>query len=148
MAERMQPTEFRRWRDRLQFEKRVWQSRGLVGTEASTMRLLISMYRGDEDSHLSGGYAGLDNDLCKAFWDEREVVLTATELGVLRTLLGRPGTVFSRERLMDAAYPTERVVSDRTIDSHVRRVRAKFAALDAAPVETVHGLGYKLGPCR
>ena len=48
---------------------------------------------------------------------------------------------------MDRAYTTERVVSDRTIDSHIRRLRAKFAGVGATPVETLPGFGYRLGPC-
>jgi two-component system OmpR family response regulator len=80
-------------------------------------------------------------------WDGTELALSATELGVLRTLMTRPGRVFSRDELMDRAYATERVVSDRTIDSHVRRVRAKFAALGADPVETLPGFGYRLSAC-
>ena len=61
--------------------------------------------------------------------------------------LARPGKVCRREHLMDNAYELHKVVSDRTIDSHVRRVRAKFSALGVDPIETVHGIGYKLGPC-
>ncbi|PWC76402.1 response regulator transcription factor [Azospirillum sp. TSH64] len=90
----------------------------------------------------------LDLDGVRAFWDETEVVLTATEFGLLRTLADRPGKVFSRDALMDGAYATERYVADRTVDSHIRRVRAKFQAVGGAPVETVHGLGYKLSDCR
>ncbi|MBP2307733.1 response regulator [Azospirillum melinis] len=90
----------------------------------------------------------LDLDGVRAFWDEVEVVLTATEFGLLRTLADRPGKVFSRDALMDGAYATERYVADRTVDSHIRRVRAKFQAAGGAPVETVHGLGYKLSDCR
>lgn len=90
----------------------------------------------------------LDLDGVRAFWDESEVVLTATEFGLLRTLADRPGKVFSRDALMDGAYATERYVADRTVDSHIRRVRAKFQAVGGAPVETVHGLGYKLSDCR
>ena len=89
----------------------------------------------------------LDPGPARVTWDGREVVLTATEFGLLRTLLRRPGRVLNRDALMDGAYAVERVVSDRTIDSHVRRLRAKFAALGAAPVETLPGFGYRLGPC-
>lgn len=96
---------------------------------------------------VSHGRLRLDTERLQVFWDGREVALTATELGVLRTLLARPGRVFSRDELMDRAYQTERVVSDRTIDSHVRRVRAKFAALGAAPIETLPAFGYRLGAC-
>jgi len=96
---------------------------------------------------LAHGRLVIDLEMVRATWDGREVVLTATELGVLRTLLSRPGRVFSRDELMDRAYTTERIVSDRTIDSHVRRVRAKFARVGAAPIETLPGFGYRLGPC-
>ncbi|MBK1838381.1 response regulator transcription factor [Azospirillum sp. YIM B02556] len=90
----------------------------------------------------------LDAESVLAFWDDAEVVLTATEFGLLRTLAERPGKVFSRDALMDGAYATERYVADRTVDSHIRRVRAKFLALGGSPIETVHGLGYKLSDCR
>jgi two-component system, OmpR family, response regulator len=96
---------------------------------------------------LRHGRLTLDLDQYKAFWGESEVVLTVTELGVVRTLLERPGKVFSRDELMDGAYASSTVVADRTIDSHVRRVRAKFRAAGGDPVETVHGAGYKLGTC-
>ena len=93
------------------------------------------------------GRLQLDGEQYKAWWDTQEIELTLTEFGILRTLLARPGKVCSRDHLMNQAYELHKIVSDRTIDSHVRRVRAKFAALGADPVETVHGIGYKLGPC-
>jgi two-component system OmpR family response regulator len=96
---------------------------------------------------LSHGRLALDLETLRVTWDGTELALSATELGVLRTLMSRPGRVFSRDELMDRAYATERVVSDRTIDSHVRRVRAKFAALGADPVETLPGFGYRLSAC-
>jgi two-component system OmpR family response regulator len=97
---------------------------------------------------LECGALRLDLDRFQAFWDGREVVLTVTEFGVVRTLLERPGKVFTRDELMTRAYAEDNVVTDRTIDSHVRRVRQKFAAVGGQPIETVHGVGYKLGPCR
>jgi two-component system OmpR family response regulator len=96
---------------------------------------------------LSHGRLKLDLETLRVTWGEAELVLSATELGVLKTLLTQPGKVFSRDELIDRAYTTERVVSDRTIDSHVRRVRAKFATLGADPVETLPGFGYRLGKC-
>ena len=96
---------------------------------------------------LAHGRLRLDLGSLRVTWDGREVSLSATELGVVRTLLARPGRVFSRDELMDRAYATERIVSDRTIDSHVRRVRARFAELGATPIETLPGFGYRLGPC-
>jgi two-component system OmpR family response regulator len=89
----------------------------------------------------------LDLDRFQAFWDDREVVLTVTEFGILRTLMGYAGKVFSRSELMDGAYPDQNIVTERTIDSHVRRVRRKFGDVGGDPIETVHGVGYKLGAC-
>lgn len=93
------------------------------------------------------GQLRLDEDQFKAFWGEREIILTVTEFGILRTLLRQPGKVYTRDELMSSAYEYNNVVSDRTIDSHVRRLRSKFAAVQATPIDTVHGVGYKLGRC-
>lgn len=96
---------------------------------------------------LRHGRLTLDLDRFLARWDQAEVVLTATELALVEALLGFPGKVFGREELIDRAYRGTAVVTDRTIDSHVRRVRQKFAEAGGAPIETVHGVGYRLGPC-
>lgn len=94
------------------------------------------------------GRLRLDLEGFRAYWGEAEVALTVTEFSLLRALAERPGKVFSRDALMDRAYALDHYVSDRTIDSHVRRVRAKFQAVGGTPVETVHGVGYKLSDCR
>lgn len=74
--------------------------------------------------------------------------LTAIEFGILRAFLTRPTVVFSREQIMNAAYQLNIQVSDRTIDSHIRNIRAKLAALNCDNViETIHGVGFKLGRC-
>ncbi len=96
---------------------------------------------------LRHGRLALDLQTLQASWDSTAIALTATELGLLRTLLSRPGKVYSRDELMERAYATSRVVSDRTIDSHVRGLRAKFAAIGVVAVETLPGFGYRLGPC-
>ena len=93
---------------------------------------------------LGRGPLKLDLDAHKAFWNEQEVVLTVTEFGIVRTLLGHPGKVYSRDELMTGAYDDSTVVSDRTIDSHVRRVRQKFKKLGGDPIYTVFGVGYRL----
>lgn len=93
---------------------------------------------------LRHGQLHLDTDRFKAWWGDQEVELTATEFGLIRTLLGFPGKVYRRSELMEGAYELGQIVSDRTIDSHVRRVRNKFAAVGGEPVVTVHGVGYKL----
>jgi two-component system OmpR family response regulator len=78
----------------------------------------------------------------------RELGLTAREFMMVKTLASRPAVVFSRNQLMDAAYPDNIHVSDRTIDSHVRNIRAKFQAAGCEDaVETVHGVGFRLGAC-
>ena len=99
------------------------------------------------EHRIEHGRLRLDLDRYAAFWQDQEVILTLTEFGVLRTLISHPGKVFNRDQLMDGSYQDYRVVSDRTIDSHVRRVRAKFKALGADPIETLHGIGYRLGTC-
>lgn len=93
---------------------------------------------------MSRGLLRLDMDAFRATYDGKDVVLTVTEFGLLRTLLATPSKVFSRDELMQRAYDDTTVVSDRTIDSHMRRVRQKFASVGADVVETVHGVGYKL----
>lgn len=91
------------------------------------------------------GDLAIDLDACAASWKGAGVTLSATEFAILRALAEVPGKVFSRDGLMAHAYPDRRFVSDRTIDSHIRNIRAKFAVLEAEPVETVHGFGYRLG---
>jgi two-component system OmpR family response regulator len=62
-------------------------------------------------------------------------------------LLGAPGRVFSREELCSRAY-RDSFVSDRTIDSHIRKIRSKFSKAGAQPIETVRSIGYKIASCR
>jgi two-component system OmpR family response regulator len=71
------------------------------------------------------------------------ISLTPTEFGVLGALLERPGVVLSRAQLMQRAYRYDNLITERTIDTHVRRIRAKFRAAGADPIATVHGVGYK-----
>jgi two-component system OmpR family response regulator len=74
--------------------------------------------------------------------------LTAIEFGILKAFLSRPTAVFNREQIMSAAYQLNILVSDRTIDSHIRNIRAKLAAVNCDNViETVHGVGFRLGRC-
>ncbi len=93
------------------------------------------------------GRLAVDTARFLATWDGVEITLTVTEFGILETLIGGPGRVFTRDQLMSAVWGPQVVVSDRTIDSHVRRLRRKFEAVGGQPVQTVHGLGYKLAPC-
>jgi two-component system OmpR family response regulator len=95
---------------------------------------------------LQHGQLALDIPKWQASFAGASVPLTALEFAMLRMLTARPGVVFSRDQIMDVAYTDNIHVSDRTIDSHVRNIRAKFATVGCASViETVHGVGFKLG---
>jgi two-component system response regulator ChvI len=77
-------------------------------------------------------------------WDHGAVSLTVTEFLILEALALRPGVVKTRNQLMDAAYHDDVFVDDRTIDSHIKRLRRKFRAVDPefAAIETLYGAGY------
>jgi two-component system OmpR family response regulator len=90
----------------------------------------------------------LDAEGCRVRWKGDEVALTVTEYGILRALSAAPSKVFTRDALIDRLYGPGFALTDRTIDSHVRNLRAKFAALGGHDViETRAGLGYQLGRC-
>jgi two-component system response regulator ChvI len=78
-------------------------------------------------------------------WKGQPVDMTVTEFYMLRTLAQNPGHVKSREQLMDAAYGPNTYVDDRTVDSHIKRIRKKFKDVDAdfEGIETVYGAGYR-----
>jgi two-component system OmpR family response regulator len=86
----------------------------------------------------------VDLEAIAASWDGAAVSLTATEFALLKAIAAQPRRVFTRENLMTASYVGARFVSDRTIDSHVRHIRAKFQSVGGDPIETVHGVGYRL----
>ncbi len=83
----------------------------------------------------------------KVRWDDKEVVLTVTEFMILDALAQRPGVVKSRNQLLDIAYQDDVYVDDRTIDSHIKRIRRKFRAVDDQydAIETLYGVGYRFG---
>ena len=77
-------------------------------------------------------------------WDEKPVSLTVTEFLLLEALASHPGVIKSRNQLMDAAYPDDVFVDDRTVDSHIKRMRRKFRSVDHefSAIETLYGAGY------
>jgi two-component system response regulator ChvI len=81
----------------------------------------------------------------KVLWDGKDVTLTVTEFLILEALAQRPGVIKSRNQLMDAAYPDDVFVDDRTVDSHIKRIRRKFRAADPEfdAIETLYGVGYR-----
>ena len=96
-------------------------------------------------SELIHGPLRMNTGQHKAWVKDTALPLTLTEYRLLQVLLSDPGKAFSRADLVDRAYPGNHHVSDRTLDSHVRRIRAKLRDAGAPPmVETVHGLGYRL----
>lgn len=95
---------------------------------------------------LNHGRVRLDAARHAVWFGEAAISLTALEFEILSAFLERPELVLSREQLMQAAYGTGTYVSDRTIDSHIRNLRAKFAEAGCASIiETVHGVGFRLG---
>jgi two-component system, OmpR family, response regulator ChvI len=95
---------------------------------------------------LSVGPLGLDSSRFTAAWKGSPVRLTVTEFRILHALARQPGYVRTREQLLAEAFPHDAYMSDRTIDCHIRRIRAKLQDLDAAydGIETLYGLGYRL----
>jgi two-component system, OmpR family, response regulator len=117
--------------------------------QAILKRTRVQSIAESEVKQLSHGGVRLDVPGHVAYWKDRKVSLTATEFAILRALLSGPERVFSRDQLMNWAYESDINVSDRTIDSHIRHVRSKYANAGCKDlIETVHGVGYKLGSCR
>ena len=96
-------------------------------------------------STISQGHLHLDHERHDCLWKNRPVNLTVTEFLIIDALAQRPGVVKSRDSLMDAAYDDQIYVDDRTIDSHIKRLRRKFRAVDASfdAIETLYGVGYR-----
>ena len=94
---------------------------------------------------LERGKLTLDPERHDCTWDGEPVDLTVTEFLILQSLAQRPGFVKSRDELMDAAYDDQVYVDDRTIDSHIKRLRKKFKAVDDdfEMIETLYGVGYR-----
>jgi len=98
-----------------------------------------------EEDVMVRGRLKLDSVRHACFWDEKEVTLTVTEFMLLHALAYRPGHVKSRDQLMDAAYDDNIYVDDRTIDSHIKRLRKKIRNVDIefSAIETLYGVGYR-----
>ncbi len=127
-------------------------------TKPFSVRLLIERVRavlrrrrpaepgaeGDAKPVVRGDLA-LDSSRHLCTWKGRPVTLTVTEFLLIQSLALRPGHVRSRDQLMDAAYGENIYVDDRTIDSHIKRVRKKFKAIDGdfTHIETLYGIGYR-----
>ena len=99
----------------------------------------------DTDKVLDRGALRMDSERHTCTWNGEPVTLTVTEFLILKALALRPGVVKSRDALMDAAYDDQVYVDDRTIDSHIKRLRKKFKSVDNnfEMIETLYGVGYR-----
>lgn len=99
----------------------------------------------DANGPIERGRLVMDPARHRVSWDGTPVTLTVTEFLILETLAQRPGIVKTRNQLMDAAYQDDIYVDDRTIDSHIKRVRRKFREVDRDfdSIETLYGAGYR-----
>ena len=106
-----------------------------------------SSENGPEEQLIERGRLTMDPARHKVQWDGRDVTLTVTEFLILEALAQRPGVVKSRNQLLDVAYQDDVYVDDRTIDSHIKRVRRKFRSVDPDfdAIETLYGVGYRFG---
>jgi two-component system, OmpR family, response regulator ChvI len=126
-------------------------------TKPVSMRLLVERIRSlirrrelkdgrvESEPIIERGDLRLDPSRHECSWKDQKLKLTVTEFLLLKSLAVRPGHIKTRRQLMDAAYGENIHVDDRTIDSHVKRLRAKFKAADDdfALIETLYGIGYR-----
>lgn len=90
----------------------------------------------------------LDRERLSVQFADQQVILTLVEFELLETLQSYPGRIFSRQQLMERVYPDNRIVSDRTIDSHIKKLRKKINALNPERdfIHSVYSVGYKFEP--
>jgi two-component system response regulator ChvI len=131
------------------FIRKPFSQRVLVERVRTVLRRFRSAdtasQRGAGDNVMERGQLCMDQERHTCTWKGEKVVLTVTEFRLLETLATRPGVVKSRDALMDAAYEDQIYVDDRTIDSHIKRLRQKFRAVDETfdRIETLYGIGYR-----
>ena len=99
----------------------------------------------NNDTLIERGNLLLNMDRHECHWKGERIKLTVTEFLLLESLVNRPGYVKNRDQLMSAAYSDDLYVDDRTIDSHIKRIRRKFKAIDKNfdSIETLYGVGYR-----
>jgi two-component system response regulator BaeR len=108
-------------------------------------RVKAVLRRSHRPEEAAGDRLVLDRSGYRAVIGGRDLGLTAVEFQLLQVLAAHPGRIYTRDQLMDAMYRDERIVADRTVDSHVKKIRKKIAAVlpDREIVHSVYGLGYK-----
>jgi two-component system response regulator ChvI len=134
------------------FIKKPFSQRLLVERVKAVLRRFQTRDPADKKSEeavaartLDRGALSMDQERHTCTWKALPVTLTVTEFLILFALAHRPGVVKSRNALMDAAYDDQVYVDDRTIDSHIKRLRKKFKAVDDDfdMIETLYGVGYR-----
>ncbi|GAB2188706.1 two-component system response regulator BaeR [Sessilibacter sp. MAH1] len=113
-------------------------------------RVKTVLRRTNPDANTQSKPANIEllTDRCRVRIKDQEIDLTATELALLKLLMQSPGRIYSRNQIMDNIYSDYRIVSERTIDSHIKKLRKKLdqANPDHSYVHSVYGLGYKFEP--
>lgn len=121
-----------------------FSTRELVARVRAVLRRAVpAAVESAPQSTLTHGAVSIDRERHEVRCGDVPVHLTPTELAVLCALLERPGVVWTRAMLMQRAHDLDTHVTERTIDTHIRRIRAKFRVHGLSPVTTVHGVGYK-----
>ncbi len=131
--------------------KKPFSQRLLIARVKSILRRLELTRDASQDQDVEGmeplvrGALKMDPARHVVTWKDKNVTLTVTEFMILETLANRPGVVKSRNQLMDAAYQDDVYVDDRTIDSHIKRLRRKFREVDPEfdAIDTLYGAGYR-----
>ena len=129
------------------FSQRLLIARIRAVLRRAEMRALPAAEQNDErdQAQIVRGRLTMDPARHRVGWNGHDVTLTVTEFMILEALAQRPGVVKSRNQLMDVAYHDDIYVDDRTIDSHIKRLRRKFRAVDGSfkAIETLYGVGYR-----
>lgn len=129
--------------------KKPFSQRLLIERIRTLLRRVEAEQNGDGptkgDASFSRGDLLVDSSRHMCAWQQKPVQLTVTEFLILKALAHRPGHVKNRDQLMDAAYGENIYVDDRTIDSHIKRLRKKFREIDGEfdRIETLYGVGYR-----
>ncbi len=127
------------------FSQRLLIARIRAILRRTEMSRLVSASEEAAAEPMVRGRLAMDPDRHKVTWAGNDVTLTVTEFMILEALANRPGVVKTRNQLMDIAYQDDVYVDDRTIDSHIKRLRRKFREVDADfnAIDTLYGAGYR-----
>jgi two-component system OmpR family response regulator len=126
------------------YVSKPFSPRELVARVSAVLRRTAAGVEAVEARVLRVGALQIDLERHRCELNGGELVLTVTEFELLRALMNAPGRVLSRTQLIERAYDGDHHVTERTVDSHVRRLRKKLADAESDPIETVYGVGYRL----